>query len=1446
MRTAIFFLIAAYARAACPSADHICHVTTSGSGSTCSSAAPCSLSQAVTTTATYGDTILVADGNYTGSPGTGNALLNISRGGTSDAQRITIKAQNKWGAVLDCNYNCHSLFFLMNGTAYWTIQDLDIRRGLHGGVWMNSTAHHVTLKGNRIRDIATNWQDDSGLAPDNSTAGNCGVYTSVNAHDLIFDGNTIANVGRKYGLPNSSTILRNHDHGIYSEATRGTVMNNIFYDMFYGWGIQLVDNANLWLIANNTFIPGTRPNTAFPGQITLYGCNNGCGSPVYTVEIRNNIFYQPGSTAIFTHTGGSAPTCGANPGTCTCTIDRNDVYGGGSVIDQTTNCTITNTYTSNPLLMDVTTPPYNLHLNGASPAKDAGFTVTAATTGVAVTTDYEGVSRPQGAAFDLGVYELAATAPRTFYVSSNPLVGDDNNDGLTTGSPFLTISKAALSAATPGDTLVIMDGTYSNEGKVSNGTDGLSVVTLTHSGTQGNPITFQAQNRGAAILDANNTTTDNTCNGAWAYFNLNRQSWITFDGLVIQNGCGAAIQSNSPSPGASNILFLRNTFRNIANRAIPNTDPNSHGVITISNYDSYFAFEQNLIYNIGRTTPGQMYDDAIYIQGIGSTASHVAVINNVFRNISYGWPIYVAGGGSYIFNSNTFIGPFGTGRGGIVLSSIFSDIAIRNNIFYNVAYSTVSQLATVTMCTYDHNLYYSTTESLVPFSGSGTGCADSGSNQANVNPLFVNAGTNDYHLQFSSPAKDTGYNLGGTVLSFSELPYSTDFDGYMRPVGTNLDIGAYEFQSGGANISLNPTTINMSQVQGVVPWPQTVTISNNTWSVGTVSSSNCSGFTNAVKLEALMGAAGATIHIHTDGNYGNVLPPGSCTFVIPFSGPTGTTPADLTLNLTTVARAVPIVTNSLGLADNAIPGCTNPNPIAITGGSTNPFDFYATCTITSLRPAGTWPSVARNVSTTDTQFGGTARNCADYNGVPYSPKFSAMNLDNSRVLVRTPTGYEVHLTSNCATEFASLPVACTIFIWSATLSRDVLFCVDGGAAKIHKVTLGTAPAYTDDVNYYTDANGIQAASVVGDGSKDDWWSYATTAGAPCILNLITPSTKTCGTALGGTPTVTISKGTSGITGNRYLVVNTLVYSYNAGTLTSQGYMPQAIGSEWDGPHCTAANYVVGKCLATTLNFDTVEINGKQYVFAADLPNLFPSLYNAAWMDLDNVDAMTTPVAVGGGLTMIAISEPQAASNAGCAKMQPVCVISTYSRMGVGAPGFVSKTIATCTNVVSSVCTTTLAHGFASGTTSILLGGFAGCPSLNAAWTATYINTTQFSINNGAAPGVCTTNTGAVTAQASVPVANLGIGAQQMFLFNGLGTPMKRYASRSIIYDSTWSDGFPPVYSQPRAGLSMDAAHIIFGDNNGFPGQASEFLEPTGISQIAIIPAGVTGAKNVIH
>jgi hypothetical protein len=121
--------------------------------------------------------------------------------------------------------------------------------------------------------------------------------------------------------------------------------------------------------------------------------------------------------------------------------------------------------------------------------------------------------------------------------------------------------------------------------------------------------------------------------------------------------------------------------------------------------------------------------------------------------------LYVTGGGDGIkIHNNTIIGSY-EGVGNSYRSLAGSHVDLQNNIFYDC--HNINDAGTTT---YDYNCWYSCTQTL------------SGSNDITDDPLFTDAGSDDYTLTDSSPCIDIGIDLGYTYY------------------GSAPDLGAFEVQ----------------------------------------------------------------------------------------------------------------------------------------------------------------------------------------------------------------------------------------------------------------------------------------------------------------------------------------------------------------------------------------------------------------------------------------------------------------------------------------------------------------------------------------------------------------------------------------------------------------------------------------------------------------------------
>ncbi len=356
----------------------------------------------------------------------------------------------------------------------------------------------------------------------------------------------------------------------------------------------------------------------------------------------------------------------------------------------------------------------------------------------------------------------------TYYVSTS---GSDSNSGKQ-ASPFRHLSKAA-SAARQGDTVVVMDGTYDNEGAIASPGGNGSVVVLRNSGSEGKPITFRAQHRGKAILDAGNSSTT-ACQGAWAYFDLKDSSFIVIQGFVIQNGCYNGIRSNDT---AHDITIRWNEIRNIGNWANPGSASSPSGIyINSSEYN--FLFDGNVFHDIGGATPNMEH-------GIYTAATNVTIVNNIFYSNTHGWGIQTAGGMNVLIANNTFAFANPNAPGQLMLwdgrkPGSLANVTVQNNIFYSprgVGVVTSLSAPISGTCTINHNL---TTNPGIFDNGSP---CDVNTNMTNTDPQFVDIVNTpfNFHVKQGSPAIRRGIALSSV---------SVDFDGAPRASGSNPDVGA--------------------------------------------------------------------------------------------------------------------------------------------------------------------------------------------------------------------------------------------------------------------------------------------------------------------------------------------------------------------------------------------------------------------------------------------------------------------------------------------------------------------------------------------------------------------------------------------------------------------------------------------------------------------------------
>ena len=318
--------------------------------------------------------MLVKDGTYTDTNVDGN-IVYVQNGGTSAAAMITFQAENRWGAKLNGQNNLTEYGWFV-GAPWIRIEGFEVYGVFHDAFTLFNS--NVQIVENHVHTIGRMCSD--------TVFGKDGLFLD-NGSNILIERNLFHDIGRfapgENGCNPSTENYKNHDHGLYFAAgSTITVRNNIFYNVNRGWKIQLYPNAVTDLkVLNNTFVG---PNPYNNGHVILSGT-------LTNATFQNNIFSQPTTAAFIAF----------SPGTHTnVTISENltDVATMCSGLPAGVTCT------NNLPSMDpefVNAAGNNYHLLSTSGAINSGATLT-----TDVPNDYDGVSRPQGGAYDIGAFEF--------------------------------------------------------------------------------------------------------------------------------------------------------------------------------------------------------------------------------------------------------------------------------------------------------------------------------------------------------------------------------------------------------------------------------------------------------------------------------------------------------------------------------------------------------------------------------------------------------------------------------------------------------------------------------------------------------------------------------------------------------------------------------------------------------------------------------------------------------------------------------------------------------------------------------------------------------------------------------------------------------------------------------------------------------------------------------
>jgi len=353
------------------------------------------------------------------------------------------------------------------------------------------------------------------------------------------------------------------------------------------------------------------------------------------------------------------------------------------------------------------------------------------------------MSRPLPALLLLLMAACAQAA--TYYVATN---GNDANPG-TQASPFRNIARGITAAAASGDTVQVAAGTYNER------------ITWNDKS-----LALQGAGIGSSIIDGE---ASGSCLTVARVLSTAR---IT--GFTIRNGQGS--NQNFGKGGGMNLLNSSLAISNcqfLANRAVSdggalyalNGSPSVIGCI----------FSGNLCSGTGQG--GGIYLDR----------SSAQVVNSLFTGNSG-----TDGGGIFVnettptishctFSGNSVVayGDLRFGRGGAIFVRANGIFPPRTTLYNCILWGNTSENGRPEVGHTDFDdapSYIAVTYSCVKGGYTGTG-------NITTDPRFI--GSADYRLQSTSPSINTATRA-------NSLP-NTDLDGRPRILGTNPDMGAYEY-----------------------------------------------------------------------------------------------------------------------------------------------------------------------------------------------------------------------------------------------------------------------------------------------------------------------------------------------------------------------------------------------------------------------------------------------------------------------------------------------------------------------------------------------------------------------------------------------------------------------------------------------------------------------------